>query len=108
VRTNDFGVFVSDTPDPVSIRQPLTYSLRVVNTGPGVATGVWLTNQLPAEVEVVRVEPSQGACSVNGEQIVCELGSVDQSAVAQITVVVIPAARFLFCRPSCARRTQPG
>ena len=54
--------FVSKTasPDPVLVGTPLTYNLNFVNTGPGTATNITVTDTLPAGVTFVS---ASGGCS---------------------------------------------
>src|SRR5439155_865112 len=53
----DLAVTKTDSPDPVLAPQPLTYIVTVANSGPGAATGVTLTDTLPAGVTFVSATP---------------------------------------------------
>ncbi len=90
VLTNDISVSMVDSPDPVSVGANLTYTLAVTNTGPMAATGVMVTNILPASVAFVSVTSSQGTCAQNGGVIACNLGVVPGATNAIITIVVVP------------------
>ncbi len=85
----DLSISKSDAPDPVMAGDPLTYTLTVANNGPGDASGVTVTDTLPAGVTLVSATPSQGTCTV----VTCDLGSLANgaSAVITITVTVDPA-----------------
>ena len=89
--TNDLGLFVSAAPNPVGVLSNLTYTLQVLNPGPGSATGVILTNLLPAGVSFVSASASQGACSTNGLQVICNLGTLTNGVTATATIVAMPA-----------------
>ncbi|MFN8595076.1 MAG: hypothetical protein U0559_02695 [Anaerolineae bacterium] len=66
---------------------PLTYSLVVRNFGPSPATGVVVTDTLPATVQFVSA--SGGTC--NGtNSVVCNLGSLLASDVTTVTLTVLP------------------
>ena len=69
---------------------PITYTLTVTNTGPAPATGVVLTDTLPAGVTLRAVTPSQGSC-LGTAPIVCNLGPLGSGAPATVTVGVTPA-----------------
>ena len=49
----DLAVVKSDNPDPVVAGETLTYTLVARNNGPSAATGVRVTDTLPAEVTLV-------------------------------------------------------
>ena len=57
----------SESPAPAVAGQPLTYTLTVTNNGPSNATGVTVTDPLPAALSFVSATPSQGSVErVNG------------------------------------------
>ena len=63
-------------PDPVQIGSPLTYSLRVQNLGPSSASGVTLTDTLPAGATFVSATASQGSCSQAAGTVSCSFGAL--------------------------------
>ena len=88
---NDLSVAVSDSPHPVGVGQALTYHVALTNTGPGEATGVVLTDTLPASVQWLSAAVSQGSCTlVDGTVLRCELGRMPGSAAAQVEITVRP------------------
>jgi serine protease len=56
----DLSITKSDSPDPATVGQALTYSLAVSNAGPDGASGVTVADTLPASVTFVSSTPSQG------------------------------------------------
>ena len=60
---HDLSLSKSSSPDPVLVGQPLTYTLSVENNGPANASGVTLTDELPAETSFNSATPSQGNCT---------------------------------------------
>ena len=67
----------------------LVYTIVVTNTSALTATGVIVSDPLPAGVTLVSVSTSQGTCS-GTTAIVCSLGSLAGGASATITIVVQP------------------
>jgi len=74
------------TPVPAIAGAPLTYALVVTNTGYSNATQVVLTDTLPAEVQVIRLTPDQGACEVIDVDIVCTLDVIGPQQVVVVPV----------------------
>lgn len=85
----DLGLSMSATPDPVAQGGTLTYRLTVSNAGPSVATGVGLTDTLPAGVSFVSAIPSQGSC-VGSVVISCTPGDLASGASATVQITVTP------------------
>jgi uncharacterized repeat protein (TIGR01451 family) len=86
----DLAVTKTDSPDPVLVGQNLTYTVTVANGGPDPATGVTLTDTLPANVTYVSATPSQGSCSQAAGVVTCPLGTIAASGSATVTIVVTP------------------
>ncbi len=80
----------SDSPDPVQAGQQLTYTLGVQNAGPQAATGVSVTDTLPAGVQFESATPSQGTCSEASGTVTCALGTIANGAGASVEVKVRP------------------
>ncbi len=84
----DLAVVKSATPQTVSAGDQLTYLITVSNNGPGEATGVVVTDSLPAGVTWVSTTPSQGpGCSAPSD-VTCELGAIVNGGSATIQIVV--------------------
>ncbi len=81
----DLAITKTDSPDPVAVGQPLTYTLTITNLGSSTATNVIVTDTLPSGVTFGSVTPSQGSCSANGQTIVCNLGNVAVSPIVSST-----------------------
>jgi uncharacterized repeat protein (TIGR01451 family) len=90
----DLVLTKSDAPDPVVAGDQLVYTLLVRNDGPSDATGVTVTDTLPAGVQFVSAGGA-GTASVSGNVVTVALGNlaVGQSATTTITVLVDPATR---------------
>lgn len=89
----DLSVTKSASADPVGVRSALIYTLAATNLGPQQATGVTLTDTLPAGVGLVGVTTSSGNCSVTAGIVTCLLGSLASGANATVTIrVTTPAS----------------
>jgi uncharacterized repeat protein (TIGR01451 family) len=87
----DLSVRKRDSSDPVLVGTPLTYTITVTNNGPSPATGILLTDTLPASATLHTVASSQGSC-VRTVTVVCNLGSLPSGAHITVTVAVTPTA----------------
>jgi uncharacterized repeat protein (TIGR01451 family) len=85
----DVVVTMSDSPDPVSFGSNLTYTITVTNAGELTATGVKLTDTLPAGATLVSANSTAGSCS-GTTTITCGLGTLTSGATVTITIVVTP------------------
>lgn len=87
----DLMLTVVDDPDPVVIGSTLTYTLTVSNSGPATASGVRLTNTLPAAVSFVSASP--GGYTVIGSLVVfTNLGNLGSGAQTGASITVHPTA----------------
>ncbi len=91
----------SDSPDPGPAGGTFTYTLRIDNNGPGLATGVTLANTLPPGSRFVSATTTAGTCTtpaVGSDGVVdCSLGDIPFTfpATSSQTVtirVVLPTA----------------
>jgi uncharacterized repeat protein (TIGR01451 family) len=84
----DLAVTQRDSADPVGLATNLTYTITVTNYGPTNATGVVVTDTLPATVSFVSAAASQGGCAHSAGVVTCNLGTLNQGAFATINVTV--------------------
>jgi uncharacterized repeat protein (TIGR01451 family) len=90
--TVDLQLAMTESADPAAISSNVTYTVIVTNNGPTNATGVYVTNTLPAGATLVSATPSQGSCSSMSGVVVCDLGMINELASANIAIAVTPAA----------------
>lgn len=87
--TNASGLRVSiiDSPDPVTVGsgQDINYTIFVFNDGPSPATGVVLTDTLPAGFGFIAATTTTGSCSQFNGTVTCNLGNLTDSATVTIT-----------------------
>jgi len=75
------------TPDPVEPGGTLTYRMVVKNSGPSLASGVSLTDTIPATTTFVSSRTTQGSCS-GSPAVTCTIGNMAFDAEVTVTIVV--------------------
>src|SRR5882672_8028239 len=81
--------------DAVSLISNFTYTVTVQNHWPAAATGVVISNFLPANVSFVSSSPSQGSCALMAGLVVCQLGSLANGGSATVVITTQPTAAGL-------------
>ena len=89
----DLAIVKSASPNPVIAGNSLSYTLTASDLGPSDATGVTITDTLPAGVTYASATSSQGAVSQAGGTVTVNVGNLSQGATATATILVtvIPA-----------------
>lgn len=87
----DVGVTLSAQPQSVEVGQPITYTMVVVNNGPGTASALRARTSLTglAGAKIRQATPSQGTCdlAVTGSSVHCRFGSVPAQTMITVTLV---------------------
>src|SRR5207248_8097813 len=65
---------------------PITYTETVTNNGHATATGVKLTDTVPAGVTGVRASTSQGSCTITTKRVTCNIGTLADGTSATVTI----------------------
>ncbi len=89
--TNDIAVTMFSSPNPVAVESNLTYTITVMNAGPNAATGVVVTNILPASASFVSASSSLGSCQYSAGEVTCNIGNLPNQNTATITITATPA-----------------
>ena len=89
--TANLSITKTDAPDPATAGSNLSYTITVINNGPNTATGVAVTDTLPANVGFVSSSASQGTCT-GTSTVTCNLGTLSNGASAVVSIVVTPNA----------------
>jgi uncharacterized repeat protein (TIGR01451 family) len=95
-QTANLKITKHDSPDPVRVGANLTYTIAVENLGPGTASGVTVTDNLPKGVDLVSASGPSGPCSSQGGKVTCAIGSLAPVGVnyggtqVTVTIVVVP------------------
>jgi uncharacterized repeat protein (TIGR01451 family) len=83
---SDLQITKSAAPNCVEPGETITYTVRVTNLGPKVATGVTVVDTLPTSLQLQSVTTSQGSCNTNNNPINCSLGQLGVGSTATITI----------------------
>jgi uncharacterized repeat protein (TIGR01451 family) len=86
----DLSVGLDLGPEPHLLNNSFTYSILVTNRGPSTASGVTVTNPLPAATAFVSSTANRGAAGLKGQNIVWTLSGLAKDAVAEAVITVIP------------------
>ena len=83
----DVALTKTVSPAQVSVGATSTFTITVVNNGPGAATGTSVLDALPPGLTLVSAKTTLGSC-VPGPPIACAIGSLPSGGSAIISVVV--------------------
>ena len=103
----DIMVNQTDSPDPVPSGGTLTYTINVANNGPDDATGVVLTDTIPASSTFVSRSTTKGTCS-GTTTVTCNIGALANGESATVTIVVTaPTTAGTISNTADATRNEP-
>ena len=102
---SDVSIVKTASPEPVNQGTNLVYSLMVKNAGPAVATGVTVTDTLPAQVSYTSSFTAQGTCAYSAPTVTCNLNSMSVGSTVMITINV---AANTFSSASLSSNTATG
>jgi uncharacterized repeat protein (TIGR01451 family) len=89
----DLGVSQTATPSPVAQGSNLSYKVSIATAGPSSATGVSLTDTLPASSTFVSATATQGSCGApSAGKVTCAIGTMNPGDSVTVTVTVQPTA----------------
>lgn len=73
-----------------AVGETFMVKLSATNAGPGIASNLTLTDELPAGTTLAGEQPSSGVCSVTGAaaKVTCDLGTVAGGASASVVLFV--------------------
>src|SRR5207248_8104157 len=78
---NDLALAASASNALVPLGANLVYTLNILNAGPTAATGVVVSNTLPANAAFVSFNAGQGSYSTSGQMLVWNAGTDRKSVV---------------------------
>ena len=91
--TSDLAVQISGAPNPALVGGTLSYTVSVNNNGPNAASGITVTNTLPAGVVILSAASSQGTATIAGNVVVFNFGTLANGGTDTGTISVIPTTQ---------------
>ena len=88
----DLSLLQSDSADPSPAGSQLVYTIRVTNNSSALATGVLVTDTMPAAINFVSVSSTRGSCARSGNIVTCRIPSLAGGTSGTITLIVKPTA----------------
>jgi uncharacterized repeat protein (TIGR01451 family) len=82
----DLQLTMVDAPDPALPGENLEYVNVVSNVGGLPASGVTMTDTLPAQAAFISVTSTQGTCNQNAGLVTCDIGALASGASARVTI----------------------
>lgn len=106
--SSDLSMVKTSTPNPVQVNSTLTYTLTVTNDGPDEATGVTVTDILPASFTIGTITPSQGTCNpLVGTTLTCNMGTIANGGNATVTIEATPTQTGVIANTAVVSGDQP-
>lgn len=91
--TSDLRLTLTDSPDPVTVGNNVTYFITVTNAGLFAAPNLRLTNTLPVGATLVSAGTTlPGSLTSGGGLVTLALGSLAVGASGNVTIVVTPTS----------------
>lgn len=81
----NLSITKSGSPSPVTAGTTATWTAVVTNNGPSVATGVFVTEPIPVDLNGYSGSINGGACAADSGSLVCAVGTLAPGASATIT-----------------------
>jgi len=103
----NLSVTQTDSPDPCSGGNRLTYTIRVTNKSAALATGVVLTDTMPAGASFVSATIDQGTRTRSGNMITWSIPSLASGVTATLTLVVQPTQTGTVTNTAMAQANEP-
>jgi uncharacterized repeat protein (TIGR01451 family) len=89
--TADVSIVKSANSGAVGTLGAITYTIVVANSGPASATGVTVTDNIPAGTSFLSAVPSQGTCTGTAS-VNCSIGAIASAGTAIVTLTIAAPA----------------
>ncbi|MCL5097165.1 MAG: hypothetical protein M1608_06505 [Candidatus Omnitrophica bacterium] len=97
--TADLAVSIAAPQTTVALSSNLTYTINVTNQGPMTATGIIITNAIPAGLRLVSATSDQGSWIQSGDQLIGSLVMLTNGASASFEVNVTAVSPGIWSVP---------
>ncbi len=84
----------------------MVYVVAVTNAGPSGATGVFVNDSLPASINVLSTNATQGTISISNSSLIWNVGALSSGANASITIVASTTTNGTLSTTSTVLATQ--
>lgn len=88
--TADLGVTLTNVTTGIFTNDPTVIGLFVTNAGPNTASGIVVTNGLPAGFGLVSVSPATASTSLSGTNLIWNIGTLASGSATQLLATVRP------------------
>jgi len=95
---------------PIRIGYPFTYTVIITNSGPNIATGIVLTDDLSSDVQFQYSTPGSPTCNETNGTVTCNLPNLSNVFgfnVVSVEIVVIPTVTDQVTNTARVSATQP-
>src|SRR5204863_334348 len=103
---DDLSVALTVSPEQFVIGNPVAFTVTVSHAGPGTATGVVLTNALPAGLTFVSADFDQGGCSETDGIVTCNIRDLSDMDAVAVVIRATAAALGVFTNVATVARKE--
>lgn len=86
--TADLSLSKTASKSQVEINEEYTYTLSLSNAGPAIATDIELTDNVPASLEIISIDPAEPDCSITGQLVSCEITALNANETFEVVITV--------------------
>ena len=97
----------ASTSNAIPVNSSLTYTLGVTNLASFVVANVFVTNSLPATVQIIGNTTSQGTVSTNGSKLIFSIAAIAIGSNVVMTVTARPTVAGFFTNTVSVFSQQP-